>query len=56
MRIRDTASSIRAIDTSPDSTSPVRVLMNSRQPLVSPEYGSMNMSTPALTEVFTWVV
>jgi hypothetical protein len=55
VRIRDTASSIRLMGTTPSSTSWVSVSMNCGYPTVSPENGSMNMSTPALTEVATCV-
>ena len=59
VRIRVTASSIRLIGTSPESsTSAVSVGMNASQPsgLLGAWIGSMNMSTPALTEARTWSV
>ena len=56
VRIRETASSIRLIGTSPASTSEVSVGMNSSQPsgLFGAWIGSMNMSMPALTDSRTW--
>ena len=47
---------MRLFGTSPSSTSSVRVGMNSSQPvgLFGAWIGSMNMSTPASTEAFTW--
>ena len=56
VRIRETASSIRVIDTSPASTSWVSVGMNSSQPLglFGAWIGSMNMSMPAFTDASTW--
>ncbi len=49
-RIRDTASSIRRIETRPALTSSVSVAMNSRK-----VFGSIAMSMPALMPVRTWV-
>ena len=54
VRMRDTASSIRSSETSPDSTSWISAGMNSLQSLGWSGLlasGSMNMSTPALTAV-----
>ena len=54
--MRDTASSMRLIGTSPVPTRSVSVGMNTSQPLglLGAWIGSMNMSTPASTEAFTW--
>jgi hypothetical protein len=51
VRIRDTASSMRDIDTRLALTSPTSAAMNSRK-----FAGCMNMSTPALTAVRTCVL